>query len=152
MAAVKLMSGVEEHDSSTAPPKRKNIVNLTAAIFSVALVIALLATSVCTLGFTTQTSGDLVSVHAIPVTIAANETFSYDVTLAYRSNQTVTEPHGISTTVPDPENTIAKWTEYTLTFDVDINSSYEISLAIHVQTEKQSAPSRSAKQATLQDH
>ena len=131
LAAVKLMSGVEEHDSSTAPPKRKSIVNLTAAIFSVALVIALLATSVYTLGFATQTSGDLVSVHAIPVGIGPNETFSYDVTLAYRSNQTVTEPHGISTTVPDPENTIAKWTEYTLTFDMDINSSYEISLAVH---------------------
>lgn len=33
LAAVKLMSGVEEHDSSTAPPKRKSIVNLTGRDF-----------------------------------------------------------------------------------------------------------------------
>lgn len=45
MAAVKLISGVEEHDSSSATPKRRNIVNLTTAIFSVALAIALLTIS-----------------------------------------------------------------------------------------------------------
>jgi hypothetical protein len=131
LAAVKLMSRVEEHDSSSATPKRMNIMNLTATIFSAALVIALLATSVYALGLTTQTSGDLVSVHAIPVSIAANEIFSYDVTLACRCNQTTTEPYGISTTIPDPDDTIAKWTEYTLTFDMEINSSYDISLVIH---------------------
>ena len=131
LAAVKLMSGVEEHDSLGVTPKNRNTVSLTVMIFSVALVIALLTTSVYTLGFTTQSGGDLVSVHEIPVGIAPSQNFSYDVTLAYRSNQTMTEPYGISTMIPDAENTIAKWTEYTLAFDMEINSSYDISLAVH---------------------
>lgn len=131
LAAVRLMSGVEEHDSSAPTPKRRNIVSLTAAIFSVVLVIALLATNVYTLGLTTQTYGDRVIVHGIPVGIAPNETFSYDVTLVYGSGSTIGDPYGISIGIPDPQNTIAEWTEYTLRFDMELNSSFDISLTVH---------------------
>jgi hypothetical protein len=131
LAAVRLMSGVEEHDSSAPTPKRRNIVSLTAAIFSVVLVIALLATSVYTLGLTTQTYGDRASVGPILVGIAPNETFSYDVTLVYGSGSVIGEPYGISIGIPDTQNTIAEWTEYTLAFEVETNSSYDVSLAVH---------------------
>jgi hypothetical protein len=105
MAAVKLMSGVEEHNVSIAS-KSKSKVDATVKIFSTVLAVMLLLVSVYSLNLTTYTYGGFASAPGViamnstvcildfgkpgvSLGLAANQTFVYNVTLSYEGHLTL---------------------------------------------------------------
>jgi len=131
LAAVKLMSGVEEHH----PPgvsKSRNRVDMAFKIFSLVLAVALLSMSVYAVNLTTQADGELVSVNAIPIVLSANQNFSYPVSLTYGAFwEGSTESRGFSVEIFDPGNSFAAWKEYFFRFDFHFNTSYYMFIALH---------------------
>lgn len=131
LAAVKLMGGVEEHH----PPrvsKSKNRVDMALKILSLALAVALLSVSVYAVNLTTRADGDVASVHAIPIALGANQTFSYSVSLTYGTLQSGTsESRGFSVATVDPGNSFVAWREYFFRFDFWFNTSYYMAITLH---------------------
>ena len=128
LAAVKLMSGVEEHH----PPgvsKSRSRVDVAFKIFSLVLAVALLSMSVYAVNLTTQADGELASVNAIPIVLSANQNFSYPVSLTYQSSST--ESRGFSVEILDPGNSFAAWTEYFFRFDFHFNTSFYMFIALY---------------------
>ena len=128
LAAVKLMSGVEEHH----PPgvsKSRSRVDVVFKIFSLVLAVALLSMSVYALNLTTQADGELASVNAIPIALSANQNFSYLVSLTYQSSSR--ESHGFSVEILDPGDSFSTWMEYFFRFDFHFNTSYYMFIALY---------------------
>jgi hypothetical protein len=128
LAAVKLMSGVEEHHPSRVSKSRSRV-DMALKVFSLLLAVALLSMSVFALNLTTQTEGELASVSAIPIVLSANQNFSYSVSLANQS--TFGESSGFSVEISDPGGSFAAWTEYFFRFDFRFNTSYYMFIALY---------------------
>ena len=127
LAAVKLMSGVEEHH----PPgvsKSRSRVDVAFKIFSLLLAVALLSMSVYAVNLTTQADGELAST-AISIVLSANQNFSYPVSLTYQSKST--ESRGFSVEIVDPGDSFAAWKEYFFWFDFHFNTSYYMFIALY---------------------
>jgi hypothetical protein len=129
MAAVRLMSGVEEH-SPSAISMRRTRVNTVIGIFSIILAVTLLSVSVYAANATTQTYGELVIVPDILVAAAPNQKFVYNVTLSYGYQSTISEPNGIRIETPAPEDSAVEWEKYHFQLDFKYNSTMEIVLTI----------------------
>jgi hypothetical protein len=132
LAAVELMSGVEEHH----PPrvfKSKNRVDFAFKMISVALAVALLSISAYAINLATQTDGNLATVGAVPIALNANQTFSYSVTLTHDALHYTgaTGPHGFSIETVDPKNSLQAWTEYSFQFDFWFNTSYYMAITLY---------------------
>jgi hypothetical protein len=128
LAAVKLMSGVEEHH----PPgvsKPRSRVDVVFKIFSLVLAVALLSMSVYAVNLTTQADGELASVNAIPITLSANQNFSYLVSLTYQSSSR--ESRGFSVEILDSGDSFPAWMEYFFRFDFHFNTSYYMFIALY---------------------
>jgi DNA-binding transcriptional ArsR family regulator len=131
LAAVRLMSGVEEHHRPRVTEPR-NIVNTAFKIFSVVLAVALLSISVYAMNLTTQADGELASVQAIPIVLGANQTFSYPVTLTYGTLQSSsTASGGFSIETINPENSFTAWREYFFRFDFHFNTSCYMMITLY---------------------
>jgi DNA-binding transcriptional ArsR family regulator len=128
MAAVRLMSGVEEH--SPVISVRRTKVDTAIRIFSIILVVTLLLVSIYAISSTTQTYGELVIVPDIPVAAAPNQKFVYNVTLTYGNQSTISEPNGISIETLAPEESVVEWEKYHFQLDFKYNSTMEIVLTI----------------------
>lgn len=136
MAAVRLMSGVEEHHRPKVS-KSRNRVDTVFKIISVALAVALLSISAYAITLTTQWDGELATVGAIPITLSANQTFSYSVTLSHTLNFTgSTGSHGFSLETVDPKNSFETWIEYFFRFDFWVNTSFHMVITLYDPSEK----------------
>jgi hypothetical protein len=109
------MSGVEEHHPSRVSKSRSRV-DMALKIFSLVLAVALLSTSVYALNLTTQAEGNLALVNAIPITLSANQTSSFPVTL---------------TSATSPGNSLVAWREYYFLFDFHFNTSYYMFIALY---------------------
>ena len=128
LAAVKLMSGVEEHH----PPgvsKSRSRVDVAFKFFSLVLAVALLSMSVYAVNLTAQTEGELASVNAIPIVLSANQNFSYPVSLTNQSS--FRESSGFSVEIFDPGDSLAAWTKYFFRFDFHFNTSYYMFITLY---------------------
>lgn len=84
VAAIELMGKVEEQDKAEKAGKRTRRISQLAVAFSVVFAIALLTATVYAITFTTQDQRSLFKpnqeTEIIPVRIAPNQTFSYNIT------------------------------------------------------------------------
>jgi hypothetical protein len=154
VAAVKLMSGIEEHNKSTAS-KPKSKVDTTVKIFSIVLAVALLLVSVYSLNLTTHTYGGFASVPGViamnstactldfgkpgvSLALAANQTFVYNVTLSYEGYRTETgeitimgqEPNELHVYMFNPNIRMDEWKTLCLKFDFEYNTTLHIILTV----------------------
>jgi DNA-binding transcriptional ArsR family regulator len=131
LAAVRLMSGVEEHHRPRAS-ESLNRVNTTFKIFSLVLAVALLSISLYTINLTSRADGELGTVYAIPIVLGPNRTFSYPVTLTFGTSQSSsTASGGFSIETMNVENSLAAWREYFFWFDFHFNTSYYMVITLY---------------------
>jgi len=138
MAAVRLMSGVEEYKppSVSASPVSRSRADATIRIMSIVLAVALLWLSLDSISFTTSTSSPFVRMPAgsagMPLELAANQTFVYNLTMIYGAYQMVaTEPNGLHIEIKQPVSTVNGWRRYLVRIGLESNTSYSIVLMIH---------------------
>jgi len=99
VAAVRLMSGVEEHPS-TSPHQKPRKSKFIPQVYSLILVIALIAMSVHIVTYTTPTSTATLNqdrIYPTPFVIGAGQTFEFNVTIHYWS---YTSKYGDLTLIP----------------------------------------------------
>jgi len=99
VAAVRLMSGVEEHPSPS-PHQKPRKSKFIPQVYSLILVIALIAMSVHIVTYTTPTSTATLNqdrIYPTPFVIGAGQTFEFNVTIHYWS---YTSKYGDLTLIP----------------------------------------------------
>jgi hypothetical protein len=130
VAAVRLMSGVEESNPPAVSTRRTRL-DTFVRVFSVVLAGTLLLVSVCAISLTTPPEiQDLVTVPSLPVVTAPNQKFVYNVTLAYEGQSTISEPNGIRIGISPPGDSVIEWKQYHFQLDFEYNSSMNIVLTV----------------------
>ena len=129
MAAVRLMSEVEEHNPPAISTHKRKM-DISIKIFSIVLAVALLLVSLYTINSTTQTHQEFVIVPGILVAAAPNQKYVYNVTLTYGGQSTISEPSGISIGTLAPENSVVEWEEYHIWLDFKFNSTWDFVLRV----------------------
>jgi len=135
LAAVELVSKVEEQDTLTKRTKR---INKLAVIFSVIFAVALLTATVYALTFTTQEQIDLFKAdqetEGIPIRIQLGQAFSYNITI----NQVIGSYYGYSirqqqtsVDIPQTRNDVYKWTRCFSDTLLQCNGTFDILIAIY---------------------
>jgi len=130
---------VEEQDKAEKTGNRTRRISQLAVVFSVVFAIALLTAAVYALTFTTQDQRSLFKpnqeTEIIPVRIALNQTFSYNITLSqlktgsgygYSIGQQETLVY-----VPQTRNDSSQWTRYFSNAELRLNGTYDISVRIY---------------------
>jgi len=129
MAAVRLMSGVEEHSTSKAT-RQKNSVNASYTIFSVILAIALLLVSIYSANLTTRVDQPYVDIPRI-FALAPNQAFEVNLTFTYRDHEEVVfGSNSVVISTHEPMDTISEWVRYPLLIDFEFNTTNRINVTV----------------------
>jgi len=138
IAAVKLMSGVEEYKPPSVSPSSvsRSRVDAVVKIMSIVLAVALLWSSLYSISFTTSASSLLVRTASerpgISLELAPDQTFVYNLTLIYGGYQMVaTEPNGLRMVIKQPVRAANEWERYFVRLNLEFNGTYGIILMIH---------------------
>ena len=132
IAAVKLMSGVEEHQTRSSG--RESRVRLTAMnVFPLILVGALVVASLLFANFTVPLRGE--GRNTSPGTlihVRPGETFAFNITIVYTSGmeQAVLTNDSLYHERPPPISTATVWEEGALWFDLTSNATYSIVVTV----------------------
>ena len=137
LAAIELVSKVEEQDKSNRANKRARRISRLALVFSAIFAIALLTASVYTLTFTTLYSKTNPEIETIPVRVGPHQTFDYNITFiqvnfgsgwGYSVGQQQTLVY-----VPQTRNDFCEWAKYFSNIVVEPNGTSLFSLKIQDQ-------------------
>jgi hypothetical protein len=129
MAAVRLMSGVEEHGMPKAS-KHKSPINASFRILSIVLAVVLLVVSLYSANLTTRLDQPFLD---LPRTFASSSSqpFELNLTLVYGNSESrISEPNGFLIVTHDPTNTINEWVRYPLILDFEFNKTYNIAVTV----------------------
>lgn len=129
MAAVRLMSGVEEHGTPKAS-RDKSRMNASFRIFSIILAVVLLLVSIYSVNLTTRIDQPFLD---LPRTFASssNQPFEFNLTLVYGNSESrISEPHGFLIVTHEPANTMSEWVRYPLLLDFEFNKTYSIAVTV----------------------
>jgi hypothetical protein len=129
MAAVRLMSGVEEHGAPKAS-KGKSRVNASFKIFSAILAVVLLLVSIYSASLTTHADQPFLD---LPRAFASssNQPFEFNLTLIYGNSESrISEPQGFLIVTHEPANTMSEWARYPLLLDFEFNKTYSITVTV----------------------
>jgi hypothetical protein len=129
MAAVRLMSGVEEHGAPKAS-RDKSRINSSFKIFSIILAVVLLLVSVYSANLTTNFDQPFLD---LPRTFASssNQPFKFNLTLVYGNSESrISEPNGFVIMTHEPANSMSEWVRYLLLLDFEFNKTYSITVTV----------------------
>lgn len=136
VAAIELMGKVEEQDKKEKTKKRTKRISRLAVFFSIVFATALLTATAYALTFTTQDQISLFKpnqeTETIPVRIATDQTFSYNITLSQLSTDS---GYGYSigqqetlVNIPQTKDDFSKWIKYFSNTELRLNGTYDISI------------------------
>jgi hypothetical protein len=130
VAAVRLMSGVEEYNAPSNSKPKSNESTYTK-ILPVVIAITLLVVSVYSAVLVTSSQSEMANHSGIPLALGHNETFSYPINFTHaRIFESSASSFGITLATPDFANAINKWDEYYLVVDFEINQTYELNSTV----------------------
>jgi DNA-binding transcriptional ArsR family regulator len=132
VAAVKLMSGVEEHQSLS--PSRESRTRLTTMnIYPLILVAALIAASLLFVSFTVPLRAESRSTSpGTVIHVRPGETFVFNVTIVYTAGveYAVLTNDSLYHERPPPIRTVTVWEEGAFWFDLSSNETYSMAVTV----------------------
>jgi len=158
VAAVRLMSGVEEQPKFATQKTRETLFGNVTRVYALFFAIALIVASLYFVNFTTVECPSSITVgRGTPKTIFPSQSYSYNITMVYKeaslhvSNFTLFDPvsrHYVTTVYKEPEidrseengfymeryppaNTITYWIRCHFFFGLETNDTYDLSLRIY---------------------
>ena len=141
LAAIKLMSKVEEQEETAKTNKRTRTMSKTAMIFSAVFAVALLTASVYALAYTSQNQAVLFEaspeIENISIRIPPNQVFSYSIALnTDSSNNGYSYSIGqneASINISPPTNSIVQWTRYFSDTRLQLSGSFSVMVTVYDQ-------------------
>lgn len=136
VAAVKLMSGVEESPPITVSPRGKgrSVLKVFTKISLMILIIALIASSLFFMGFTKSYSNPDTKGGLGFITILPNQTVEFNLTIVYNTGGKWKHSGGPSSFYeerPPMVNTITEWEKGWLRFTFEFNTSYITNVRVY---------------------
>jgi DNA-binding transcriptional ArsR family regulator len=130
-AAVRLMSGVEEHPVKL--PKSSRLFDVVTNLYLLMLVAILVAASLFFVNFTqvTRETG-LVTSPTLPVRLSPDGTSQFSFTIMYSDESDVTRvgDNGIYEGRSNPLDTFARWEEGWFSFSLESNGTYDVLVTV----------------------
>lgn len=136
-AAVKLMGGVEEHPTPPRPSLSKAVLSVITKASIVAVILALIASSIFYMGFVASARGGSYGILGIAITILPNQTFTYNITVVYKEKgpwTDISDDSFLYMERPSPINTITEWEEGSFGFSFNFSEEYDTRMRTYDST------------------
>lgn len=127
IAAVKLMSGVEEHPAVPSRKESKTMLSV-ANVYGLILVGIVIVASLYFVNFTASVLGSGTERSGMPIIISPNQSYKFNITLVYREGADYhrAENNGHYEERAPPISTLTMWETGGFAFDLESNETFTV--------------------------